>query len=90
MASISVKLELNIKNRLQKLGEIKDRTAHWLMKEAITHYLDQEEMAEQLKQETLARWEEAENGKVVSNTSVMHWLSTWGNEDEENRPACGS
>lgn len=88
--SISVKLEPEIKQRLQKLGEIKQRTAHWLMKEAITHYLDQEEHAEQLKQETLARWQEAEKGQVVSNEAVMKWLDTWGTENEEGRPPCGN
>ena len=88
--SISVKLEPEIKKRLQKLGEIKHRTAHWLMKEAITHYLDQEEHAEQLKKETLARWQEAEKGQVVSNDAVMKWLDTWGTENEEGRPPCGN
>lgn len=87
--SISLKLEPSIKKRLQKLGEIKHRTAHWLMKEAITHYLDQEEYAEKLKKETLARWQEAEKGLVVSNEAIMKWLETWGSENEKGRPPCG-
>ncbi|WP_341753881.1 ribbon-helix-helix domain-containing protein [Candidatus Tisiphia endosymbiont of Dioctria rufipes] len=50
---VSVKLVPQIKKRLQVLGKIKQRSAHWLMKEAITNYLKSEEHEEQLKQETI-------------------------------------
>ncbi len=83
-----VKLEPQIKDRLERLSEIKHRKPHWLMKEAIIRYLDEEEYNEQLKQETIARWEEAETGKVVSNEAVMKWLATWGTEEEGERPPC--
>ncbi len=85
-----VKLEPEIKERLERLGEVKHRKPHWLMKEAIVRYLEQEEYNEQLKQETLLRWQEAESGKVVSNEAVMQWLDTWGTENENDRPSCGS
>ncbi|MCK4609296.1 MAG: CopG family transcriptional regulator [Gammaproteobacteria bacterium] len=84
-----VKLEATIKARLQKLGKIKHRTIHWLMKEAISNYVEHEEKAEALKQETLDRWHnEAEQNKVVSNESVMDWLDTWGTDNETGRPPC--
>lgn len=85
-----VKLEPSIKERLERLGELKHRKAHWLMKEAIVRYLEQEEYQEQLKQETLARWQEAESGRTVNNVAVMNWLDTWGTQDESDRPPCGS
>jgi predicted transcriptional regulator len=85
-----VKLESDIKDRLERLGETKHRSAHWLMKEAIIRYLEQEEYTEQLTQETLSRWQEAENGQVVSHQAVSKWLDTWGTEDESDRPLCGS
>ncbi len=89
-AIVAIKLEQNIKKRYQKLADLKDRSPHWLMKQAILTYLAQEEAAEQLKQETLARWEEAERGEIVSHTAVSAWLDTWGTENETNRPPCGS
>lgn len=46
------------------------------MKEAIARYLEQEEYNERLKQETIARWQEAENGKIVSHQAVVTWLDT--------------
>lgn len=85
-----VKLETKIRDRLEHLGELKNRSPHWLMKEAILKYLEQEEYNEQLKQETLARWQEAEKGKVVSHEAVTKWLNSWGTEEEDERPSCGS
>jgi predicted transcriptional regulator len=82
----TVKLEPDLRERLQKLGRLKDRTAHWLMKEAIARYVAEEEGVEQLKQETISRWQEAESGKVVSNAAVMTWLETWGTDEEMGRP----
>ena len=83
-----VKLDLEMKERLDQLGQIKNRSAHWLMKEAIRLYLEQEEYNEKLKVETNARWQEAENGKVVSHQAVVKWLASWGAKDEEDRPPC--
>ena len=44
--------------------------------------------SEQLNRETLARWQEAEQGKVVSDQAVSKWLDTWGT-DKKKRPPCG-
>lgn len=84
-----VKLDPEIRDRLERLSEIKHRSAHWLMKEAITRYLEQEEYNEQLNRETLARWQEAEQGKVVSHQAVSKWLDTWGTDEDSDRPPCG-
>lgn len=84
-----VKLEIPIKIRLKRLSKIKQRTIHWLMKEAITLYLEHEERAEKLKQETLMRWEcEAKQNKLVTHKSVIDWLDTWGTDHETRRPPC--
>lgn len=83
-----VKLDINIKERLDRLGIHKQRSTHWLMKEAIVRYLDQEEHNEQIKQETLLRWEEAENEKIVSHKAMIQWLDTWGTDTESKRPPC--
>jgi predicted transcriptional regulator len=84
-----VKLDPETKDRLERLGEAKHRSTHWLMKEAIARYLDQEEYSEELNRETLARWQEAEQGKVVSHQAVSKWLDTWGTGEESDRPPCG-
>ena len=84
-----VKLDPDIRDRLERLSELKHRSAHWLMKEAIARYLEQEEYTEKLNHETLARWKEAESGKIVSHDAVSQWLDTWGDDEESDRPPCG-
>ncbi len=83
-----VKIDSHINERLEHLGVLKDRSPHWLMKEAIVRYLEQEEYNETLNQETLARWSEAEQGKIVSHEAINEWLSTWGTDQEKPRPEC--
>ncbi len=87
---LSVKLDAAAKKRLQKLGKLKQRSVHWLMKEAILRYLEEEEYEEEFNQETERRWKDVEEGKVVSNEAVMAWLSTWGTDHPAERPACGT
>lgn len=84
-----VKLDPEIKNRLERLGQTKHRSSHYLMKEAIVRYLDQEEYNEKINQETLARWNEAETGRTVSDDAVNQWLDTWGSDHENEKPTCG-
>lgn len=81
-----VKLEQDIKDRLDHLAEIKHRSVHWLMKEAISRYLNNEEYNERLKKETLQAWEEVQAGKVVSHDAISTWLDTWGEDDEGDAP----
>ncbi len=41
--TVGVKLDKETRARLKKLGDAKQRSAHWLMKDAISRYLDAEE-----------------------------------------------
>ncbi|MBI5140697.1 MAG: CopG family transcriptional regulator [Nitrospirae bacterium] len=85
---VGIKLSLQERERLKKLGEQKQRSAHWLAKEAISQYLDREEAAEQFRQETLNRWEEyCTTGATIPNDSVMAWLDSWGTDKEQKTPA---
>lgn len=86
---MAIKLPLEDRERLQKLGEAKKRSAHWLAKEAITQYLDREEAAERFNQETVAQWEEyCRTGKSVPHDKVMKWLESWGTDNELEAPRC--
>jgi predicted transcriptional regulator len=85
---MGIKLALSERERLQKLAEKKNRSSHFLAKEAISQYLDREEATEQFKQETVDRWEEYRStGKTVPNDDVLEWLESWGTDDEHEAPA---
>ena len=87
---MAIKLPQQDRDRLQKLGAAKKRTAHWLAKEAITQFLDREEATEQFRQETVVRWEEyCQTGASVPHDAVMKWLESWGTDNELEPPKCG-
>lgn len=76
---LAVKLPKQDRERLQKLGEAKKRSAHWMAKEA----------TEQFKQESISRWEDyCRTGKSVPHDTVMKWLESWGSENELEAPKC--
>lgn len=54
--TVGVKLDGETRARLKKLGDARQRSTHWLMKEAITRYLETEERYELERAEDLARW----------------------------------
>lgn len=71
-----IKLDERTKERLKALGELRDRSPHWLMKTAIERYLDEEEQAEIQKREEMAEWEEYQlTGDAIPNSRVLSWLN---------------
>ncbi|MGH7815033.1 MAG: CopG family ribbon-helix-helix protein [Candidatus Binataceae bacterium] len=86
-----IKLDSRTRSRLKSLSRLKQRSQHWLMKEAIGRYLEQEEDSERVKRETLERWERYEaTGDHVGNGAVKAWLESWGTEQEGQCPRAGA
>jgi predicted transcriptional regulator len=85
----SIKLNDKLKERIQHLAEIRHRSAHWIMCEAIRDYVEREEAKESFKQEALISWTAyQETGRHLTNTQVRNWLSTWGTDQETENPPC--
>ncbi len=55
-STTSLKLDLEIKERVRRLAEARRRSPHWVMREAIEQYVDREEKREQFRQQALAAW----------------------------------
>ena len=53
--TVGVKLDGETRDRLKRLGVLKQRTPHWIMREAIRTYLDHEERIEREREEDLER-----------------------------------
>lgn len=83
---ITVKLEQEMRDQLQQLSKIKQRSVHWMAIEALKQYIERELADETLKQQTLSRWQEIEQGEVVDNKSVIDWLDTWGDKKDQELP----
>ena len=85
----SIKLDEDLKNRIQNLANMRHRSAHWIMREAIREYIEREEARESFKQEALESWTAyQETGRHLSNQEVRNWLKTWGTEKETKAPSC--
>lgn len=55
-STTSLKLDTNIKKRVQRLASVYRRSPHWVMCEAIQQYVVREEKREQFRQDALAAW----------------------------------
>ena len=85
----SIKLDDNLKARVQSLADSRERTAHWVMKKAIQDYVEREEKKVRFVEEALASWTSyKETGKHLSASEITGWLDTWGTLDEKEIPLC--
>ncbi len=85
----SIKIDDTLKSRIQDLADARDRSAHWIMRQAITEYVEREESRESFKQEALAAWTEfQETGQHLTGDETRRWLDSWGIDDETVMPEC--
>jgi predicted transcriptional regulator len=75
-ATTSLKLDDDIKARLQKLAVARRRTSHYLMREAITQFVEREERREELREAALKSWSDyRETGLHLTEAEVDAWLT---------------
>ena len=87
--TVSVKLDIDTRNRIESIAETRHRTAHWVMREAISQYIEREEKREAFRQDTVRAWEEyQETGLHATAEEVDEWLASWGTETERQAPVC--
>jgi predicted transcriptional regulator len=85
----SVKIDDELKSRIQHLAEVRRRTPHWLMREAIEQYVNREERREAFKTEALTAWRDYQETSLhVTGEEVEAWLQSWGTADEQAAPEC--
>ncbi|HEY5817334.1 MAG TPA: CopG family ribbon-helix-helix protein [Mesorhizobium sp.] len=85
----SIKLDDEMNLRIQRLAGAKQRSAHWIMREAIQEYVEREEAREDFKREAVQSWKHyQETGLHLNEDEVKDWLAKWGTEAEEAVPHC--
>lgn len=86
---VSIKIDDDTKARMKRLADARQRTSHWLMREAITQYLDREEKREAFRQDTLKAWDEYRNtGLHVTAHEADTWLAELEQGNDIEPPAC--
>jgi predicted transcriptional regulator len=85
----SIKIDDELKGRVQQLAVLRQRSAHWIMREAIAQYVARDEARESFKQEALASWTQyQETGRHLTGKETRAWLNTWGTAAETKPPKC--
>jgi predicted transcriptional regulator len=77
----SIKIDNLLKGRIQALARLRQRSAHWIMCQAIEQYVAREEARESFKREAMASWTAyQETGLHLNGQEVRAWLNTWGTD----------
>jgi predicted transcriptional regulator len=86
---VAIKIDEDIKARLKRLAEARQRTSHWLMREAITQYVDREEKREAFRQDALKSWNSYRTtGLHVTAKEADAWLADLEQGKDVEPPEC--
>jgi predicted transcriptional regulator len=86
---MSVKLDPDIRARIECLAKARDRTTHWMMREAIQQYVECEEKREAFRQDTLKAWEEYRaTGLHATAEEADAWLAQLEQGNDIEPPEC--
>jgi predicted transcriptional regulator len=84
-----LKLDVKMKERVQRLAAARRRSSHWIMREAIEEYVSREEKREQFRLDTLASWEEFQRtGLHLTEREVDEWVSKLEAGEDAPMPEC--
>ncbi|EML8490044.1 CopG family ribbon-helix-helix protein [Salmonella enterica subsp. enterica] len=89
MVVTSIKLDDELKGRIQHLAEIHRRSAHWIMREAIAQYVEREEKKVIYHQEALQAWNGyQQTGLHVTAEQADTWLAELEAGKDVEPPEC--
>lgn len=86
---VAIKIDDNTKARVKRLADARQRTPHWLMREAITQYVEREEKREALRQDTIKAWEDYRTtGLHATAEEADVWLAQLEQGHDIEPPEC--
>lgn len=87
--STSIKIPGELKERIQNLAEVRQRTPHALMLQALETFVSREEQRESLRQEGIAAWEEFQRtGLHLTGDEVRGWIDQIRQGKKVPMPKC--
>ncbi|HWE84114.1 MAG TPA: ribbon-helix-helix protein, CopG family [Terracidiphilus sp.] len=88
-ATTSLKLDVELKERVQRLAATRRRSAHWILREAVEQYVAREEKRERFRQDALAAWNEYQaTGLHVTAEEADAWLARLEAGEDAEAPEC--
>ena len=88
-ATTSLKLDAELKERVQRIAASRRRSAHWVMREAVEQFVLREEKREQLRRDALAGWEAYQaTGLHATAEDADAWLAKREAGEDAQAPEC--
>lgn len=81
--TFTVRVETNVKKRLERLAKSTGRSRSFLAAEAINEYLDINEWQVGGIKHAIAS---LDRGEGISHESVKNWVDSWGSANEKPAP----
>lgn len=86
---VAIKIEADIKERVRRLADARNRSPHWLMREAIRQYLDREEKREAFRQAAISAWNDYQaTGAHATLDEADAWLAELAAGTDAEPPEC--
>lgn len=87
--AVAIKIDEDTRTRVKRLADARQRTPHWLMREAITQYVVREEKREAFREDALKAWEAfRSNGMHVTASEADAWLAQLEQGNDIEPPEC--
>jgi predicted transcriptional regulator len=88
-STTSLKLDSELKERVQRLASARRRSPHWIMREAVEQFVDREEKRERFRQDALAAWTHYQaTGLHATAEEADSWLAKLEAGEDAEAPEC--
>jgi predicted transcriptional regulator len=89
VSTTSLKLDSELKQRVQQLASARRRSAHWIMREAVEQYVSREEKREQFRRDAIAAWKDYQaTGLHATAEEADAWLAKLEAGEDAKAPEC--
>ena len=86
---VSLKLDINERDRLAALATARRRSPHYLMREAVSEYLTREEARQSFRDEADKAWLDYERtGLHATQAELEAWAKSQGTRKPRHAPKC--
>jgi len=88
-STTSLKLDSELKERVQRLASARRRSPHWIMREAVEQFVDREEKRERFRQDALVAWAQFQTtGLHTTAEEADTWLAKLEAGEDAEAPEC--
>ncbi len=86
---VAIKIDPDIKERVKRLADARQRSTHWLMREAIRQYVEREEKREAFRQDGISAWNAYRaTGEHLTAREADDWLQKLESGADVEPPEC--